>query len=495
MLGTQVYCLFVCHAAFYLRYFVGVGTFPQRLLAPVVTAGVIAFILMTILIATSLPSVIRRWSYRVFFVLHLLAIFGVPVLIFIHARPARFYLVAALAPFCFDLISRKMSLSTTCRSRVRRIPGTDLLTVTARVADVTHFRRFRKYPGAHVYLSIPVVSRGPIDAASVKYELIYSPFTIAATNDATSEILLVVRHCGGPITKLLGRFAAEAETADNANGSNGSKAHGSDLLVGNSGTAFSSAEFFDAAASEPGTVKLTLEGAYGAAGYLPPLADPLRFDRVLLVAGGVGATFCLPVYRHIVAESAGCVRAELHWAVRTAGDATWALTETWEDENTATGRGGGVGNGKARAPVSLMDDDNVHVYITGDMLATDAPIRGAAAASKQPLLPLGGERRSIANSNGAAGSSSGGEVELNTMYSNPRRGGAYTSQHNRRRPDLRRIVDSALACDEDDDDGHQQSVAVLVCGPKGMVEGLRAAVDPWIRRGRRVFWHEEAFQV
>jgi hypothetical protein len=125
------------------------------------------------------------------------------------------------------------------------------------------------------------------------------------------------------------------------------------------------------------------------------------------------------------------------WAVRTAGDATWAVT----------------GSGK-----SLLEDENVQVFLTGDVVPDEE------------------------------GSGSGGDVEMVTLGRERRKGRGVASEiGGRRRPDLKRIVDGVF------EKGVEERVAVLVCGPEEMGRSLREAVGVWVRRGRVVWWHKEGF--
>lgn len=57
----------------------------------------------------------------------------------------------------------------------------------------------------------------------------------------------------------------------------------------------------------------------------------------------------------------------------------------------------------------------------------------------------------------------------------------------RERPDLGKIVDEVFRF------GNEETVAVLVCGPKKMSRELRKYVGKWVNIGREVFWHDESF--
>jgi ferredoxin-NADP reductase len=199
---------------------------------------------------------------------------------------------------------------------------------------------------------------------------------------------------------------------------------------------------------EDGKIPLYLEGPCGIVKHFPNLTRG-DFARVLLVADGIGATFIVPLYKSIVHDNSG-VKVEMVWAVRGAGDATWAVT--------------GTNRGK-----SIMDDENVHIFLTGDILESGGSGDGTMSTSSKPRCARSsrtggssGEGRSS-----MAGEDSGDEeVEMSSMYRDRKRN-KYTSQHNRKRPDLRKIVDDLFK------NGADERVAIVVCGPQEMAKELR----------------------
>src|SRR5271169_5905768 len=68
--GRIIYSLLILHASFYMNFFIQTGLVVVRLSQVVPLLGVLAFTLITILASTSLER-IRQWSYRVFFLCHL----------------------------------------------------------------------------------------------------------------------------------------------------------------------------------------------------------------------------------------------------------------------------------------------------------------------------------------------------------------------------------------------------------------------------------------
>lgn len=432
--GRIVYFLLCLHATFYLNYFVGVGTLVQRLSTPLVFAGVLAFICMSALMFTSLES-IRRYSYRLFFVTHLSTVLMMPPLLFFHAHSGRLFMVITLILFILDLIARKVD-TVTALATLERIPGTNLVRVVLSI-PYHKINRFRAHPGAHIYLSIPAAARpdsNPASAAFLLFELLFNPFTVAAVDDETGELTLVARHQGGPITSALARFAATRPANAMSRGTMVSR--------------------------EDGKIPLSIEGPYGMVKHFPNLAGG-DFDRILLVAGGIGATFIVPVYRAILHENPNA-KVEVVWAVRGAGDATWALA--------------GTGKGE-----SILEDENVHIFLTGDIL-DPGDNSGAAAKSKVATR----SRTNGESSSRSSGVEGDRDVEMSEMYHDRIRG-KYTSNHNWKRPDLKRIVDDTFK------HGVGERVAVVVCGPDEMGREMRQYVGGWVMRGRTVFWHNEGF--
>lgn len=461
VLGAVVYTVLLLHAVFYLNYFAIMGNFWQRFLRPVIALGTAAIFSMTLLTTTAL-SFVRRWSYRVFFITHVAVAFVLPVLVLFHARHAANYVAAALLLLIADLTLRKIHTVTT-EARIETIPGTELVRLTAPI-PFSKLEKFRKHPGRHVYMSLPGAARPSTNLLSPTYilfELIFNPFTIAAVNDQTSDLTLVVRARKGPMSAALSRHARPAQlpkSADNeADDDNDDETTPAIPTI-------SCSELNAAANTGTGTIPVNLEGPYGSSAYFPELT-PHNFDRVLLVAGGVGATFVVPLYRSIIDEAAaisngGSLKVDLVWSVRGAGDATWAVVS------------GQDGSGR-----SLLQDRNVHIFLTGGT--------GSASAS------------------GAAGSAAEAAIELTTLRREQQQQATSTRDRrpppspqsrfvppggtNRQRPDFHQIVDDVFR------HGSEERVAVLVCGPEALVQDLRAAVSTWVYRGRSVWWHNESF--
>lgn len=397
VLGRIIHSLLVLHFLFYNYYFFVAAVWLKRFFAPVVFCGVVASVVLNALTTTSLARV-RQYSYRLFFVVHVASAILIPILIFFHAPSVRLYLAEALVVLFLDLGVRKAT-TITAPSTVEIIPGTNLVKVSSAL-PLRRLSSFKAVPGSHIYLSVPSGSR--IDAGSGVFDFLYNPFTVASVDESRGSITLVARVRNGPMTLFLSHFAASSPVPP----------------------------------ADPRKIPLAIEGPYGTMG--KQLHDLLDWGaaRILIVAGGVGATFALPVYRAIRQELPS-TKTQLIWAIRGAGDATWAISS------------GGSGEDR-----SMLDDDNVHIFLTGDMDVTD----GAETASS-------------------------GAIEMGALS----RGSQLAATRNRRRPQLDKIIDGTFR------QGLEEPVAVLVCGPAEMAREARRCVRPWVMRGRTVWWHSESF--
>jgi len=394
--GRIIYCLLVLHATFYLNFFAQQGILQARLTQPVPFLGALSITLLTLLAFTSLAS-IRRWSYRVFFVFHLTITVSIMPILFFHAPPLRFYSMEALALFVVDIFLRKLD-TVVAASKITSVEHTKLVQLLSPI-PASKMGRFNIAPGQHVYLSIPPESvQSKIPLLSI-HQLLFNPFTVADVSPR--RILLVLRTLNGPTTTTLKRLT---------------KLPASD-------------------------VGINIEGPYGAARRFPNFAA--EFDRILLVAGGVGATFILPIYHRVTSgmgsEGFNASRVELIWAMRSISEASWVANTEYS---------------------KVIDrDDRVKIYVTGV----------ESRSSEAPRLVAGRDD---------------GSVELEDLLRTEHPGkvtGGYT------RPNLRTVVDNTFR------HGLEERVAVLVCGPAEMARELREHVGRWVTQGRNVWWHDESF--
>lgn len=270
-LGRIVYYLLLCHAILYLNFFIEKGLLMQKLTGSrVVQTGIFGILSMDALALTAFRG-IRNYSYRLFFITHLSVSLVLPPLIWFHAHSARIFLVEALAIFLLDIIARKLDTTTTTSATITAVPQTDLLQITAPIPP-SKLPRFTARPGAHLLLQL--------QGASLIHEFLFNPFTIAAVDAEQNTAALVLRRQRGPTTTTLSQLVQD----DNV------------------------------------VATLALEGPYGSPAVLAAAA---RYDRVLLVAGGIGATYTLPLYRAVLEKHKNRA-VRFVWAVRSVEELVWA---------------------------------------------------------------------------------------------------------------------------------------------------------------------------
>ncbi|KAK4166564.1 putative ferric reductase transmembrane component [Cladorrhinum sp. PSN259] len=428
--------LLYLHAILYLNFFIQTSRL-YRLAVPIVFTGVLAFIFLNTLITTALRPV-RHFSYRLFFIIHLTFATAIPFLILVHAPPARGFMIQSLLVFFVDLASRKMD-TVTANASFETIPGTNLVKLSLTIPQ-KKINRFRSAPGSHVYLNIPPAARhlattSPTSIQTLLFEFLFNPFTVASTSETHTELTLVARHSGGPITAALARCSSKPSSSRPTSTS-----------------------------SSPPTlpVPLNIEGPYGGSTPLHALSDSSSCSHILLVAGGIGSTFIIPLYRYLTSESPQ-TKITLIWAVQTPGDATWAFT-TYP---------------------SILTDDNVQIFITGQSSST------AATTNDE-----GESRNSRGSGSDVEGTPEGG-TELSSLFKRRSMTGTearyyYTAEHNRKRPDLGKIVDNVMRTSAGGG-GAESKVGVAVCGPEGMARQLRKEVGRWVMKGRDVVFWKEGF--
>lgn len=436
ILGRIIYYLILVHLILYNVYFILASKWLDRFFAPVVFCGVVASLLFHAIAITAMKQV-RDAAYRVFYITHMLGAFFAPTLLVFHAKPARWYVIECAVIFLLNVALRRRcaidSLAT-----IEAIPGTTLVKVSAPL-PAGHLDAFRAAPGAHIYVSLPTEGRkGSVPSSqSGLFDFAYNPFSVAsvaAEDDAEAAIGFVVRTRRGAMTRVLADYAAATPLASSP---------------------------------EDAQVRLSIEGPYGVMARKQQYRALLTSgaSRVLFVAGGVGATFILPLFLAVQTEMP-LARLQMIWAIRTAGDATWAVPASSTRK-------------------SVLSDERIQLFLTGDdMVANphEAPDAqegngegcSADAVEMQPLPSRDQIRRH----------------EVGNRAASRRQKLAQKQQHlnNRRRPQFDKIVDEAFRLS-----AAQGVVAIVVCGPKEMAADVRRSVRPWVMKGRNVWYHNESF--
>jgi NAD(P)H-flavin reductase len=364
------------------------ATLQEHLTSLDVILGIISFVSLFAMMSTSIEAV-RYRNYRLFYITH--SILASLLLIFLtfHAKPLRWYIIETLAVALLSLLNR-LDTITACAT-ISRIFRTNLISLQIPI-PASKIHRFRAAPGQHVFLSLHAETAMKVKSSPIQNMFLRNPFTIANVSE-NNVITLVARVQDGPTSRALDALAGSTE--------------------------------------KPSLVEIY--GPFGSISRFSRLAR--KYDRILVVAGGVGATFALPVYRElkeqVEAEGKGQDRISFVWSMKTLEEAAWVM---------------GLADGQ-----SLAQDENVKLYLT----------QSYHMRRRKP---------------------SDESVELEELQ--PQRTVVWSSAETGR-PDLGKIVDDVL--------GETDGVAVLFCGPPDMGRVLRENIGMYLRKGREVWWHAEAF--
>lgn len=208
------------------------------------------------------------------------------------------------------------------------------------------------------------------------------------------------------------------------------------------------------------SIPIIIEGPYGSAPYWP---DLLKFhNRILLVAGGVGATFTLPIYRSLLRNfnrGSPTLSSKFRsiWSVREVADASWGLQYLQEDGVDALLGCFEVFVSSPSEPSGDTAENSIELEGRGQLLKVD-----------EGVVDSGESLRDESN------------LRFNVKI-------------HQGRPNLTRIVDDVFTNIDEPTENEKLKVAVLVCGPTEMGRNLRKGVGRWAKRGIDVFWHNEEF--
>lgn len=291
LFGRIVHVLLTLHALLYLNFFVRVDVLDKKIKDPTVRLGIAAFWCLNFVTVLSIPPLRRRFYHKIFYRSHVVLTAVVLPLLYFHVPYTRIYVLQAGALYLFNGFTRALASSPAVSVRVEKIQGTSLLRLKV---DGSASERLGAWtPGMHVYIK---QSNSPVNPKT--------PFTVVAWPGSRSEkvsIDLVVKDLAGPQTGWL----AKQEK-----------------------------------------VNLLLEGPYGESkNYLPAIFKCRNEeDAILLVAGGVGVTYTLPIYLALLGKYQSSANITFIWYVKSIAEVAWAVEMM----------------GSTRCDV------NVSIYITGD---------------------------------------------------------------------------------------------------------------------------------
>lgn len=403
LLGRIITFLLYLHATFYLNFYVQKGLLSSKLQEGYVLCGTAGIIAFTVIGTTALAPV-RKWSYRVFYGVHVILATAIMPVLFFHVSHIRVYLYEVAIIHISNVILRSLN-STTVTADIQTLkPGHDLLEMTIPAYSKT--RGFNT--SQHAYISLP----GHPASRTIRS----NPFTLASIPSSTSGDL---------------SFYAR-------------------ILTGNTASL---------AAHTSQHQALTIEGPYGVPSHPDSL---LRYPRILFVAGGIGATFIVPLYRQLLADlspSSGSSRrqkVEFIWVVRNAVDTVWAVPKAEKERDGFTER--------------------CSVYVTGGR-GGGFPTRGSGSSNSARWRNDGGEDEAIELQERK-------DLLPHDAPDHVASGLAHTSG----RPNLRRLVEKTFS------HSSTERVAVFVCGPKSLSRALRKEVGRVVMsEGRKVWFWEEVY--
>lgn len=408
LLGRIIHGLLAAHAIMYMRFFIILDVLSKRIQHRDVRLGLAAFWAFNILGLLAVPPIRKRVYHKLFYRSHVVLSALVVPLLFFHVSYTRKYMLQAGVIWIVGGAMRARA-STKVRARGRRVQGTDLIEVVLAINDKAS-PLLRATPGQHVYIQPKAL--GP-----------KNPFTIVNTspsspNDAkaTYNVTLVMRNLGAPQTAFLAGLASDKR----------SDGH-----------------------------EISIEGPYGESSqYLPRLLStslgaPGKADsQIILVAGGVGATYTVPIYQALLRARGGTSGVKFIWLVRSLDDTLWS-SSIFE---------------------SLSSPIDVDIYLTRRARTRDEETRRQETSrSSKPGITLhfseDGTRPSISSILSAVLSSSSSGVS----------------------PIVERGEHHGLR-------EANGKVTVLSCGPPALVRDLRREVGRHVALyGRDVEWFEEQF--
>ena len=414
-LGRIITLLVFLHAAFYLNFYVQANILGNKLKEAYVLCGVVGSVAFAAIGTTAL-SPVRRWSYRVFYIVHVVLATALLPVLFFHVHHIRIYLYETLVIYALNALTRWLSVSTR-RGTVRSIPNTSLVEVSipcdARGSSPRLLTDYR--PGQHAYVSLT--------RSSLSRTFQSNPLTAVSVPSTDKHLKFVARALDGN-TKKLAKIAGKDSGVE---------------------------------------ANLAIEGPYG----LNTLDDKLlQYDRVLFVAGGVGATFVLPLYRQLLADLSpgkGSYRRQkvtFIWIAKSESEVAWAIPTHQREKDGFVERLKVCITGASTSATGV--DENGMDYNDG----------GAEAVfiNEDDGIELEEQKQLLADGNEPATTRNDLPISIG-------------------RPDLRRLVHQALS------HGNSERVAIVTCGPRALSQSLRREIAPWIKRGRDAWFHDESFSL
>jgi NAD(P)H-flavin reductase len=444
LLGRIIILFFAAHVALYTNFFVLSSLFATKLTQTYILTGYAAFVSFAVLGTTAL-SWVRHRNYRLFYILHVtLAFLGFPAL-WIHVHHIRIYLYQSLAVYMANQVLRALATQRVS-ARITPVPGSDKLVDIAIPSAGARFTSWR--PGNYGYVStkpgrfiLPWARSNPFTLARIPTPAKAGPAARTKRQAVEQvELKFVARIFGGQ-TRALSALRPDIEHLIHLEGPYGDMLHGDRLL---------------------------------------------QYDRVLFVAGGIGGTFCSPLYEQLLGElspSKGSRRRQqvtFLWVARRAEDLSWALPherrrlEGFAERLVVHITGSSSGDSRDECIDKTIESKKRKIRTS---TSNNNNLREGSDAIELE------ERKILLNAEELA---TGSDVRSTTIQKE--RLAALTLRTGR--PNLSQAVDQIFAPNE----SHElpQRVAVVVCGPKSLCQGLRREVGRYADGGREIwFWNEK----
>ncbi|KAF1816405.1 hypothetical protein P152DRAFT_478951 [Eremomyces bilateralis CBS 781.70] len=397
-LGRILSAMFLAHAGLYLNFFVQAGVLEKRLQDDDVLSGLMAIAVISV-IGLSALGYVRMLSYRTFYWIHVILGGYLLLVLYSHVVHIQIYIIECAVISMLNVALRWTETSH-LSGTVSVVGTTGLIRVEMALGPVSQGQGSSRewQPGQHVYIS----SKSSRWFNLVPGYLSKNPFTICniSSSDAgggSIRQMTLIARCQKGATKQL----AEKSKLS------------------------------------PAPIPFRVEGPYGSSHrYLEP-ARLRQYSSVLIVAGGVGGTYAVPMWVSMIRRSETPSRARFVWAVRSMEEAVCVFGD------------------------ALTDSKGPDLYVTGER-------SGQAAVSEE----------------------SGDYVELQEMETSlpgeAPSGGLRGVTMRRGRPSLGVVVSASFS-------GASNTVCVIVCGPKGMVRDVRQEVSEWVDNGYAVDFHAEFY--
>ena len=464
--GRLVHLFLLAHGILYMNFFWQAGLLPKRLSGWDVRFGITALTMLNILGITAIPPIRKVAYHNHFYKSHVCISLAVLLVPFLPVPYTRLYVVQCFLLAAFNAVTRASSTSKPT-----------LASVTSAAEDTTLIR-----------LSIP----GPASPSWVPGQHCYvkqdlspmmprSPFTIVSSTssdeqygrDDLGSVELIFRNLQGPMTSWLANKPSET----------GKEVH---------------------------NVKVFVEGPYGeAAEYVPQLFEKDNGD-VLLVAGGVGATFTLPIYiglmRELVRRKTGTAghtpltrdrKIVFVWVARAKKEIAWGIEMM---------KKAGLASFREKHGIKL----DIRVYITNrdsdstvssarttpqtpkDWVARVTAVAPSVATTKSPVLGdamLDNEKAKFPVAISTTELTEKQVTEINELP------GLKVVEE--QRPNLNVLVEEVFGCTavpSAPEEYRYEKVTVLTCGPRSLGADLRREVGRHVMGyGREVDFREEVF--